>query len=272
MNKNHAAEPSTPNNEINVEQLTQHVNPKLVHRLTRLHDWYFKPRFYGKAHLKAQQPTMYIGNHTIYGVVDTPLLIDYLMNECGIVVISMADHVHFHVPVWDKVVQGFGGVQGLREHARAVMQAGYSILIFPGGGREVTKRKGEAYQLIWKQRYGFIQLAQEFNYNIVPFAAYGGDDVFDLRLDANDLLNNPLAKQLLKIPRLNKWLRQGEVIPSIPKQVIPKRVPLSFQFLAERAAPPVTATQDELKLFRDQLQQDIYNGIATLKALHTTTN
>ncbi len=49
---------------------------------------------------------------------------------------------------------------GIEDYVRSVMQQGYSILVFPGGGREVLKRKGEAYQLIWKQRYGFLKLAK----------------------------------------------------------------------------------------------------------------
>ena len=253
--------------QVNIQKLLKDVKPKWVHHLTRAHEWYFKPTFLGTEHLSAERPAMYVGNHTLYGVIDTPLLIDYLMNECGIVVISMADHVHFHVPIWDKVVKSFGGVHGLRENARAVMQAGYSILIFPGGGREVTKRKGEQYQLIWKERYGFLRLAQEFGYDIVPFAAYGGDDVFEPGLDANDVLKYRLSKQLLKIPQVKKLLRDGEIIPTFPKSIIPKKVPLYFQFLARINAPAKDANQHDLQQLRELLQSQIYTALDELKTI-----
>jgi hypothetical protein len=35
------------------------------------------------------------------------------------------------------------------------------VLVYPGGGREVAKRKGEKYQLLWKERVGFARLAIE---------------------------------------------------------------------------------------------------------------
>jgi hypothetical protein len=38
------------------------------------------------------------------------------------------------------------------------------VLVFPGGGREVTKRKGEAHKVIWKERTGFARMAIEHGY------------------------------------------------------------------------------------------------------------
>ena len=37
------------------------------------------------------------------------------------------------------------------------MERGEAILVFPGGGREVMKRKDEDYVLIWKERLGFVR-------------------------------------------------------------------------------------------------------------------
>ena len=44
----------------------------------------------------------------------------------------------------------FGAIDGVQDYVRSAMQQGYSILVFPGGGREVLKQEGEQYQLIWK--------------------------------------------------------------------------------------------------------------------------
>ena len=65
------------------------------------------------------------------------------------------------------------------------MKAGENILLFPGGAREVAKRKGEAYQLVWKKRLGFVRLAVEHSYRILPFASVGQEDAFSIILDAN---------------------------------------------------------------------------------------
>ncbi len=241
-------------------------NAKLIRLVSSLQRFYFAPKFYGTENIIAEKPAMYVGNHSIYGVFDSPIIIDYLFHEHKIAVVSLADHIHFHIPVWKKMVAGVGAIDGLRESARIAMQRGYSILVFPGGGREVVKRKGEEYQLIWKERYGFIKLAQEFGYDIAPFVAIGGDEVFDLIFDANGLLKQKWFQKILSYPKLGKILRHGEMIPSIPKNIIPKRIPFHFKFLPRMSIDNIHSVED-LYLFRDQLQSEIYREIENVKNL-----
>jgi 1-acyl-sn-glycerol-3-phosphate acyltransferase len=237
---------------------------KWIKRLSTLSKLYFTPTFFGAEHIDASKPAMYVGNHTLYGVFDSPILIDYLYNQHKVAMVSIADHGHFYLPFWRTVFKKFGAIDGEKEYIRAAMQQGYSILVFPGGGREVLKRKGEAYQLIWKQRYGFLKLAQEFNYDIVPFAALGGDEVFELGFDANQIIESKWFQKLLKVPQLDKLLRHGDVIPSLPKNIIPKRVPFYFQFMPRQNLMHIENTE-QLKDFRDQVQQQIYAGLEHLK-------
>ena len=247
-------------------QKTLHIqhNSKLIRLISMLQRYYFKPTFLGTENIVANKPAMYVANHTIYGVLDSPIIIDYLYNQHNIAVVSMADHMHFHVPVWKEVVKRVGGVDGVQEYAREAMQQGYSILVFPGGGREVIKRKGEAYQLMWKQRYGFLKLAQEFNYDIAPFVALGGDEVFDLGFDVNVLLKQKWFNKLLSNPKIGSFLRQGDVIPSIPSHIIPKRIPFYFNFLPRRSVENIK-TMDDMVVFRDELPQWRYTEIEFLK-------
>ena len=224
----------------------------------------FHTQFFGAEHIYASKPAMYVGNHTLYGIFDSPILIDYLYNQHKVAVVSIADHGHFYLPGWRTLFKKFGAVDGNKEYIRAAMQQGYSILVFPGGGREVLKRKGEAYQLIWKQRYGFLKLAQEFNYDIVPFAALGGDEVFELGFDANQIVESQWFQKLLKVPQLDKLLRHGDVIPSLPKNLIPKRLPFYFQFMPRQNLMHIE-NAEQLADFREQIQQQIYAGLEHLK-------
>ena len=235
-----------------------------IKRLSTLSRLYFTPTFLGAEHIYASKPAMYVGNHTLYGVFDSPILIDYLYNHHKVAVVSIADHGHFYLPGWRTLFKKFGAVDGEKEYIRAAMRQGYSILVFPGGGREVLKRKGEAYQLIWKQRYGFLKLAQEFNYDIVPFATLGGDEIFELGFDANLIVESQWFQKLLKVPQLDKLLRHGDVIPSLPKHMIPKRLPFYFQFMPRQNLAPLENMQ-QLHDFRDQIQQQIYAGLTHLK-------
>ncbi|QIO09261.1 lysophospholipid acyltransferase family protein [Acinetobacter lanii] len=239
-------------------------NSKIIRLGSMLQRFYFKPRFLGSEHLNSDKPAMYVGNHTIYGVFDSPVLIDYLYTEHKIALVSLADHMHFQVPGWRGLVERMGGIEAYKESAREAMRQGYSVLVFPGGGREVSKRKGEAYQLIWKERYGFIKLAQEFGYEIAPFVALGGDDIFDLAFDANQLLENKWFQKILSVPKIDQLLRHGEAIPSVPKNIIPKRIPFYFKFLPRLNVDQLNSEQ-EIKAFRDQLQSLLYAEIDQLK-------
>lgn len=250
-------------------QISHHS--KLIRMGSLLQRFYFKPTYIGAENIIANKPAMYVGNHTIYGVLDSPILIDYLYTEHKIAIVSLGDHVHFKVPVWRKMVEGMGAVEGLRENAREAMSRGYSILVFPGGGREVVKRKGEAYQLIWKERYGFLELAKEFNYDIAPFVALGGDDVYELAYDANSLLNQKWFQRLLNVPKIGKLFRNGEVIPSIPKNIIPKKIPFYFKFLPRMSTSRLN-TQSDLQDFRAELQEKIYEEIEVLKLIRESKN
>ncbi|WP_372403195.1 lysophospholipid acyltransferase family protein [Acinetobacter piscicola] len=246
------------------KQLEIKHNSKLLRAISALQRFYFRPTFLGAENINPQKPAMYVGNHTIYGVLDSPILIDYLYNEHKIAIVSLADHMHFHIPIWKEMVKRVGGVDGVQAYARQAMQQGYSILVFPGGGREVIKRKGEAYQLIWKQRYGFLKLAQEFGYDIAPFVALGGDEVFELGFDVNMLLKQKWFNKILSNPKIGSFLRNGEVIPSIPKHIIPKRIPFYFKFMPRLSIDQIENMEDMIQ-FRDDLQQLIYAEIEALK-------
>ena len=82
------------------------------------------PRFFGMTHAPTDRPALYVGNHTIMGVLDVPLLAMELYERRGIFVRSLGDHLHFQLPLWRDLVSAFGVIEGTRENCRAAMQAG----------------------------------------------------------------------------------------------------------------------------------------------------
>jgi 1-acyl-sn-glycerol-3-phosphate acyltransferase len=153
-----------------------------------------EPQFGGWENLPRDRPVMLVGNHTLMGVLDVPFLILAVYEKMGYYVRSLGDHWHFAVPIWRDLLAHFGVVDGTRANCRALMRKGESLLVYPGGGREVFKRKGEAYQLLWGQRSGFARLALEFDYTIVPVAAVGAEDCYSILIDANDVLRLPCSR------------------------------------------------------------------------------
>lgn len=63
---------------------------------------------------------------------------------------------------------------------------------------QVNKRRGEKYQLIWKDKPDFVRMAAKSNALIIPFAAVGGDDAYDIAMDTDEVLANPLLGPLAR--------------------------------------------------------------------------
>ena len=156
-----------------------------------------KPKVYGIEHVP-KRGALLVGNHTLYGVFDMLLWTAELIDR-GIMVRGLGEHVLFKMPGSRELMKAAGIVPGTRPNTRELMRRGDLILVFPGGAREVAKRKGERYQLIWKNRLGFAKMAIEGRYPIVPFASLGIEDAMDIVLDTDNPLMAPLRKLCEKL-------------------------------------------------------------------------
>lgn len=186
--------------------------------------WLTSPRFNGIDHVPRKRPFLLVANHTLMGVLDAPMLVLGLYERTGAFVRALGDHAHFTVPLWRDLLASFGTVDGTRDNCRALMQAGESILVFPGGAREVFKHKGEAYKLIWKERIGFVRMAVEFGYPIVPVAAVGAEECYEIVIDSEELLSTPLG------PLLRRVTSRPDEIPPVVRGIGPLPKPQRFYF------------------------------------------
>jgi 1-acyl-sn-glycerol-3-phosphate acyltransferase len=191
----------------------------------RLARFWFHPEFLGLWELDLEKPALFVGNHTLFGLTDAPLMIEHLHTQYGVMLRGLGDRGHFKVPYWGDFLVRHGMVLGTPEMCSALMQAGQSILVFPGGAREVNRRKGEAYTLIWKQRTGFARMAIEHGYDIVPFGSVGPDESYKILLDANDLTREGWRRRLAEKTGLMKLTRDGDTIPPIAMGLGPTLIP-----------------------------------------------
>jgi 1-acyl-sn-glycerol-3-phosphate acyltransferase len=189
---------------------------------------YFSPRFFGLDHIEPDKPALYVGNHPLFAI-DYPLMASEIYAKKGILLRPLGDHWHFKIPVWGKLITDIGGVDGNPESCSKLMQAGEHIVVFPGGGREAFKRKGEAYQLIWKKRMGFARIAIQHGYPIVPFASKGADHIYSILLDGKDLMASPLGR-LFDRTGITAFLRGGDMIPPMVRGIGPTLIPRPERF------------------------------------------
>ncbi len=61
--------------------------------------WLAAPRFFEVGQVPTDRPFLLVGNHTLMGVLDAPLLVLGLHERREVVVRSLGDHLHFQVPI-----------------------------------------------------------------------------------------------------------------------------------------------------------------------------
>lgn len=225
--------------------------------------WLTSPRFSGLDHLPRDRPVMVAANHTLMGVLDAPLLVLGLHDRTGVFLRALGDHLHFRIPLWRDLLTHFGTVDGTRENCRALLRAGESILVFPGGAREVFKHKHEKYQLIWKERVGFVRLAVQFGVPLVPLAAVGAEECYDILVDSDELLHTPIG------PLLRQLSSRPDEIPPLVAGIGPLPRPERFYFHVgrpiETAAFRGQQKDDALCLrLRERVRRAIQRGLRQL--------
>ena len=186
-----------------------------------------------------------------------------LHERSGIIVRSLGDHLHFQVPLWRDLLTRFGTVDGTRENCEALMRAGEPILVFPGGAREVFKHKGEQYHLIWKNRTGFAALAIAHGYPIVPFAAVGAEDCYDILVDSDDPAERARTPPGVAYPRADE-------LPPVVNGSASCRVRSGSTFASRarsrpRAGPAAAPTRTPVSRCAPRLPRAIEHGIAALQ-------
>ena len=139
------------------------------------------------------------------------------------------------------------------------------MLVYPGGGREVAKRKGEAYQLIWKRRMGFARMAIEAGCRIVPFGAVGAEDSYDILIDADSAILAPLQGVVTRLG--GRWELAWPIARGLGLTPLPRPERFYFAF-----GEPINTTawagrhddQRALRAIRDRTRSSVQDRIAFL--------
>ncbi|MCG5434070.1 acyltransferase family protein [Mycobacterium sp. MYCO198283] len=220
------------------------------------------PKVYGIEQVPARGALL-VGNHNLIGLLDAPLLIAELWDR-GVVPRVLGNHAHFKLPRWRDLLSSIGVVPGTPAVAEELMARGETILVFPGGGREVAKRKGEKYQLIWENRLGFARLAVKHGYPVVPFASVGAEDSLDVVVDTDNRFLAP-AKNLFE--RISGSPDLFPLVRGIGPTPIP-RPERQYYWFGEPIDTAAIATSDDRGVghLRDVTKTAIEGGIEFLLA------
>lgn len=241
---------------------------EIIHKIVK---WYFKPEYIGLENLNFKTPALYVSNHTLLGLTDGPLYMARLLHKKNIYLRPLVDKMQKHIPIWRKLMTDFGGVVATKDNCKRLMEQNQHILVFPGGTNEAFKKEGEEYKLIWKERYGFVKMAIENNYPIIPISGLGGDELYDIILDKEDIMNSFIGKMLKDTGIAKRYLKGGENIPPIvaglggtflPK---PKRIYYSFgKPIHTNKYNKKQIDNNIIEKIRIEVELEIYKGILNM--------
>lgn len=222
-----------------------------------------------------RQPILFCGNHQLFGL-DGPLIVEAFARERGVLLPSLAhpslledvsplDPLPYPLRGSAAMLRRFGSLPaGARQLIQALRGPAKAVLVFPGGGREVFKRKGEEYELkSWDPT--LARIAAKFNATIVPFSAIGADDgIGTVLLDSDELLGLPVIGDFFKnrTQDLPSFVEGDVFVPPLlaPRIQGPKRM----YFLFHKPIRGTAAFGEDPDLLQKDVQDAVESGIEKL--------
>jgi 1-acyl-sn-glycerol-3-phosphate acyltransferase len=176
----------------------------------------FSATLHGAEHLPRPGGALLVGNHAYVGI-DSWVLSAALMTHCNVLPRFLADRNLFRIPGVSHFLTTFGSIPGKPEDAIALLEAGHVVAVYPGGIDDSFKLSSQAYTLQWQKRAGFARVAMKAKVPIIPVAATGIDELFQLDQREPFLGRAFGGSSKYDVP--------------IPQSLKPRRVPLDYYLL-----------------------------------------
>ena len=191
-----------------------HTEPARI--VAREVEKYFDARLHGAEHLPRSGGALLVGNHAYLGT-DAWVLSALLISQCNVVTRFLGDRNLWRIPVVNRVLTSFGAIAGKPDDAVSLLEAGEIVTVYPGGVDDSFKLSSEAYKLQWGKRSGFARVAMRARVPIIPVAATGVDELYQLDRRESFFGRSFGGSSRYDMP--------------IPKSLSPRRVPLDYYLL-----------------------------------------
>ena len=229
------------------------------------------PYVRGLANLPADGRFLLVGNHTLFSMAEVVLIPYFVRTAIGTRVRPLADRQFARMTgIQAALVTAYGAVIGTPAAARRLMDEGESVLVFPGGAREISKYRGEEYTLSWQNRDGFARIAIEKEYPIVTVALVGGDDVYTSMVRRDSTLGRVglwAVQRLTGRSDITMSPVRGVGLTLIPK---PQRMYLAFGQPIDTCRSPQTSVEAWTGAVKRRVQQDLEAALLDLQRIRAT--
>lgn len=174
---------------------------------------YFRARIEGADQIPREGGALLVGNHGMMGL-DGFVLGALVIRETGRYVRFLGERNLWRVPVLGALLSAVGAVPGAPDTAVELLESGEVVGVYPGGIDDSWKLSREKYRLQWGQRAGFARVAMRARVLIIPIAALGIDEMYDV------IAREPLVgRAILGSARYDLPIALGVLGTPIPKRV-----------------------------------------------------
>ena len=139
---------------------------------------WFRPDIRGLDRIPANGPVLLVGNHSGGNVApDTLAFTLGFYRRFGVErpFYQLAHHLVMEAPLLS-LLRKYGTIEAGRGNARAALDAGAAVLVYPGGDWEVHRPSWHGDRVEFAGREGFVRLALAARVPIVPVVAIGGQE------------------------------------------------------------------------------------------------
>ena len=123
-------------------------------------------------------PCLLVANHNMGAVIEIAGILYAWEKRFGFQydrhAYGLAHHLAFRVPGISHFLRGVGAVRADYVSAKAALDAGAGVLVFPGGNWEATRTFAKRNEVDFHNQRGWIRVAKNSNVPIIPVAVIGG--------------------------------------------------------------------------------------------------
>jgi 1-acyl-sn-glycerol-3-phosphate acyltransferase len=139
---------------------------------------WFRPEVRGLDRIPPHGAVLLVGNHSGGNVApDTIVFATAFIRRFGTrrPFFQLAHKLVMAAP-WLGLLRRYGTLTASPENARAALEAGAAVLVYPGGDWEAHRPVWEGHRVDFHGRHGFVRLALETGAPLAPVIAIGGQE------------------------------------------------------------------------------------------------
>lgn len=220
--------------------LLRQRDPAAIRRYFPMLSWvvdrYFRAEVEGLEHL-TDGAALFVGTHN--GGTATPDLYALLLaftRRFGIEspLFGLAHKAVFKIPFFGRFCAQGGAIPASPEAASTVLEAGFPVMVYPGGDIDALKPFSERHRINFAGRRGFVRTALRHQVPIVPVVSVGAHEIFYVLNDGRRMARWLGIDRLLRVKSVPLTLSFpfGLTIAGVPTIPLPSKIRL-------RVLPPI---------------------------------